>query len=108
MTVCWALFAISSATGLVGWAGAKYYGYQATASISEWEAPSANETDQELDEGVVQLQPAPLPNWDYVEKQISFWTWGLIGAWAAAGILMWNTLWHTGHWIWMRRTVGRG
>jgi hypothetical protein len=108
MMVCWALFAVSAATGLVGWAGYEYYGYQARASVADWEVPPAYAEDQEPDENVVQLQPAPLPDWDFVEKQIAFWTVGLISGWVAAGILLWNLILYTGHWIWMGRKAGKG
>jgi hypothetical protein len=103
MIVCWVLFAISAATGLVGWAGYEYYGYKARASVASWEMPPEYAEDQDPDSEVVQLRPAPWPNWEFVEKQMAFWNTGRISGLLAAGLLLWNVLFHTAHWIWIRR-----
>ena len=107
MIVCWGLFSIGTVAGLIG-----YVGYRANAEpehvvqeqAEEDLAVSAKDMAEEerLEElrGRDRMLKRSIPR---ERRKQKFLLVGWSGAIFAGGMILWNIIWHTGHWIWMGR-----
>lgn len=128
MIVCWGLFAISATCGAICWGIYGYYESQwdsytselaevtaATKIKSSYDASIVEELIQDLEDqeqkqrmlnelkkfrAIEENLPAA-PDIDYqirLYEGLAFY-----GGTIAAIIVLWNVIWHVGHWIWMGR-----
>lgn len=122
LIVCWALFALCVVTATVGW----YFGFEADrqreVAQAEYDA-LLNEPINFVDEIMAEGKDKSELSEDElkalarseerrksetvlaeIDKRVSIWAGAIVyGAFAAILILLWNILWHIGHWIWMGR-----
>ena len=107
MIVFWGLFSIGTVAGLVG-----YVGYRANAE-PEYVVQEQSEEDvavlakdmaeeERLEElsGRTRMLKRSIPR---ERRKQKFLLVGWSGAIFAGGMILWNIIWHTGHWIWMGR-----
>ena len=122
MTICWVLFALCVVTATVGW----YFGIEADRQrevaqaeydallnepinfVDEIMAEGKDKSELSEDELKALARSEERRNSKTVlaeiDKRVSFWAGAIVyGAFAAILILLWNILWHIGHWIWMGR-----
>jgi hypothetical protein len=131
MIVCWVLFAITVLFAIFGWFGFVHYDSkieiidteianqestgkgkfsdllrkEQTAEESRNDKDSPETLREELDrwreEQVPQIEREKL-----VRHRSDSMAAGLLGVLLAVSILLWNIIWHVGHWIWMGRESG--
>ena len=107
MIVCWVLFLLLGCTSLIGVLGSTHYRDLSKEIVSE----SNRVLEQKLESG--EYSPdnpyMTLPKEWTPESRVAdrrtenFTIVTLISSAAALLVLLWNILWHTGHWIWMGR-----
>ncbi len=107
LIVCWVLFSVGTVAGLVG-----YVGYRANAEpeyvlqeqSEEDLAVSAKDmtAEERLEElsGRARMLKRSIPR---ERRKQTFLLVGWSGAIFAGGMILWNIIWHTGHWIWIGR-----
>jgi len=111
MIVCWVLFAIGTVTAAIG-----YGGYRANHELIDPSIPPppagyvfdepprvGDMTAKELLEELRELERERAERIDRRQKAETFLFVAQIGALLAGPLLLWNLIWHTGHWIWMGR-----
>jgi hypothetical protein len=128
MIVCWVLFALSAATAGVGWFGAERVQNDIDLIRAESEAAATSErsesytihdyndlagpgraaTPEEVADINSDLRERRLEELDeelepLSSKEKSLATIMNVGLFSAAALLLWNIIWHTGHWVWMGR-----
>ena len=111
MIVCWVLFAIAASFAAVGWIGNEYYVLLSDRIVAEVNAeskyvPVYNE-DNEIVQRGIEFKSTPESR-AMAKNGEPYQIIGLIGGLVASLILLWNIIWHTGHWIWMGRKTHQG
>lgn len=128
MIVCWVLFALCVSISVVGWLG--FFHYEAEIEsidsgfatqepigetdysdlLNEEQTPEeilndgeSSETAREALDRLRRENATRLERAKFVRHETNFLTTGVAVGVLAFSILLWNIIWHTGHWIWMGR-----
>ena len=103
MIVCWVLFLLATAVTAIGYIGFGHYQelISEVPTVEEraqldWDSLNSDEQYSLLEAELDEKQPLRHQRDKYSPLM------GL-GLMAMAVILIWNIIWHTGHWIWMGR-----
>jgi len=118
MIVCWVLFAISLATGLVGWAGIEYSERQAAILVAQAQEDvdagrlppvGTRATRFPGNEEADSLRIESTPDSRKIGSMSGpFGVVGILGGMIGGVLLLFNIILHIGHWIWMGRKVAEG
>ena len=110
MIVCWAVFGITIAVMFVVWNAFDSAASQATAIAESFDRHPAIVSDV-VDEDYASIKDENgnttrdllrQQKWAAVDRNRKSATAGKLSLFAIC-ILVWNTIWHIGHWIWMGR-----
>ena len=135
MVVCWVLFSLLALTGAAGWyfvfeadpkreiALAEYQSLKdekidfaallQAAELSDGEIDESDLSEDELKsiaraEAQSEKRDAAKNRLSAINKEIDSWAGAIVyGSFGAAFMLLWNIIWHIGHWIWMGRKAER-
>ena len=108
MIVCWVVLSLAALVGLVGWAGYSHFERKAEAIVRVAQAESEQRFKDAGDvlwgnkDTVVSTAESRIEQ----GKGVPFMFAGVLGGILAGVLLIWNIIWHTGHWIWMGRESG--
>ena len=106
MIVCWALFALGAVSALIGLAGYQNLVSRAESiELATHEEAMAAQPDSDRAEGNrIRWHPSETPESRKIRRDAENWIVPLgFGLGTASLMLIWNILWHVGHWIWMGR-----
>lgn len=109
MIVCWVLFGMLFAVTFATYYGSYHYAVQASQIIEAAQAASDREAAKIVAEGGVAPEWMTGPIVETRESRAalirseSLTDLGLPAAILTVFVLVWNVIWHVGHWTWMGR-----